>query len=72
MISFHDPARSHRELFIKIVLIDVRVLKHPLIELRVVVFDTRLQLLLLDPLETYGFNNFPRGRISKFLESIEL
>jgi hypothetical protein len=72
MISLHNPARSHRELFIKIVLIDVRVLKHPLIELRVVVFDTRLQLLLLNPLETYVFNHFPRGRISLFLEPIEL
>ena len=72
MISFHDPARSHRELFIKIMLIDVRVLKHPLIELRVVVFDTRLHLLLLDPLETYVFNDFPRGRVGLFLEPIEL
>lgn len=72
MISFHYPARSHRELFIKIMLIDVRVLKHPLIELRVVVFDTRLQLLLLDPLETYVFNDFPSGRVSLFLEPIEL
>jgi hypothetical protein len=71
MISFHDPASSHRELFIKIVLIDFRVLKHPLIKLRVVDFEARFLLLLLDPLEAYVFNDFPHGRIDLFLEPIE-
>jgi hypothetical protein len=72
MIAFHDPARSHRKLFIKIMLIDIRVLKHPLIKLRVVLFNARLLLLLLDSLETYVFNYFLHREISLFLETIKL
>jgi hypothetical protein len=73
MIAFHDPARSHRKLFIKIMLIDIRVLKHPLIKLRVVLFNARLLLLLLllDSLETYVFNYFLHWEISLFLETIK-
>jgi hypothetical protein len=73
MIAFHDPARSHRKLFIKIMLIDIRVLKHPLIKLRVVLFNARLLLLLLllDSLETYVFNYFLHREISLFLETIK-
>jgi hypothetical protein len=73
MITFHDPARSHRKLFIKIMLIDIRVLKHPLIKLRVVLFNARLLLLLLllDSLETYVFNYFLHREISLFLETIK-
>jgi hypothetical protein len=73
MIAFHDPARSHRKLFIKIMLIDIRVLKHPLIKLRVVLSNARLLLLLLllDSLETYIFNYFLHWEISLFLETIK-
>jgi hypothetical protein len=73
MIAFHDPARSHRKLFIKIMLIDIRVLKHPLIKFRVVLFNARLLLLLLllDSLETYVFNYFLHWEISLFLETIK-